>query len=412
MPYLFRSRFPVYLDPLRLAARQGEVRAVRGIGEIPSEEATQSLIDLAQTAEPEVALAAAKELSNRLPKPKVSVTSQTFALWGRWDRPERQRLAEAAWRPEFAAKAVEIGSALLSSTNTEAVECGAGILKGIGTVKEAPGVLKALGDALKMPAAQKPRHSGQNYPSDLPDPIDDLLNASVILCSLASKPEKAPTGDAEVLTYFKRLENNHEARPLIWRKLVAAHARDSLFATREAVLGSMPEPLPQSCIKYVWMGLTDGDGGVRAAACEVAGKSGHAAFLNALIKMVATGDAVTIQEAADAAGALGGGVELLKAWASRLADKDETVQSEAVLALMVVFKGPSGGFGKSGSDRCPSMKEAWARFLKTHERELRSGKKFEYESVPRDLFGNWVVSRNGKDWPPQVENQQGPIPPD
>jgi hypothetical protein len=153
------------------------------------------------------------------------------------------------------------------------------------------------------------------------------------------------------------------------------------------------------------MGLADADGGVRAAACEVAGKSGYAGFRDTLVKMVATGDAGTSEEAGEAAQALGGGVELLKAWASRLGDKDEMVQSEAFDALQVVFKRPASGFSGSSSDRCALMKEAWARFLKTHERELRAGKKFEYESVPRDLFGNWVLSRNGKDWPPQVENQ-------
>ena len=82
-----------------------------------------------------------------------------------------------------------------------------------------------------------------------------------------------------ILLYFTWLADQPPPRPEGWQQSFEAFGTSSPYAIREAVVRSVPLPLPEACVPGVRAALADKDLGVCMAACEVVGKSGDKQFL-------------------------------------------------------------------------------------------------------------------------------------
>ena len=413
-------RYPVYLPTLLSRAQAGDLRALEGISSIPIREATSALMEVAGGPNAAPSLAAAKRLGDRLPEPNLpgllpigGVSNLgDGCIFYMGDNIARQRLAASSWDADLVQKARVLAGKLLARPEAEAVASGACIIQSVGTVGDAPGVFSALDRALQAPAVVSPRHDPQDDFIDFPAPIPALLAASETLDARGYDATGSPSGHGELLAYFHHWNRKTPDRPPLWRTLIDAYGANWPYPVREAALNSIPQPVPDSCVPFVYQGLSDPDFGVRIAACSLAQKSGRKEFLKPLLDIIATEHAPWLLDAASSAASdLGGGYDLLSVWADRLADQD--LVQPSLNALQTVISGlPSGSYGTTGlspGERL-AIRDAWKKFLTDHASDLRAGKKFKYDdpALSPALFGrarHWYMP-DGSQWWPKSDSTQ------
>lgn len=404
-------RYPVYLKPLLGRAKSGDLRALEGVGHIPSPEATMALIDLANGTDAPRSLPAAQLLNDRLPDPDFSGKLPARGPFNIYDTAARKQLATQSWDPAFADKVRLLAHRFLMRPENDAVSSGAFMIQAVGTTEDAPAIFSALNHAAEMPAAINPRRDPKDDVLDFPAPIPELLRASAMLYARGYDPKGHLSGNGEFLAYFSNWTKDTPERPAEWLNLVDVYGANGTYPVREAALKSIPVPLPDSCVKFVHRGLADQDLGVCMTACTIAGKSGRKEFLKPLLEIVATeNEEWVLREAGNSALSLGGGYDLLETWTDRLTD--ENLFPLALDGLQTVLEGlPGGNSGRTDLTRAErlALRDAWKKFLADHAEELRSGKKFKYSdpAITSALFGRaraWQFP-DGTDWPMSSEAQ-------
>ncbi|MCL1921173.1 MAG: hypothetical protein FWG50_08885 [Kiritimatiellaeota bacterium] len=399
---------PVYFAPLLRHAKTGSHRALLGLGCIATREATEALTALTASDDPDLALAATRLLLMRLPPP----ANERPSFWNSppFTREFRQHLAENAWDDAFAptlrAWAAELlqrppaakkpgakpsaggsGYFRMDDLSEEAV-LGAKIMQHIGTPDDAPVVLKAMDRTLGPMVS--PRNDPKDNILDLPQPLRDLISAMDALHARGYDAirEGRMSGDAQILLYFHWLADEPGPRSPRWLVLLDTFGKGNCYPTTLAALASIPKPLPDACVAFVKGRLEEKDLGVCRAACEIAGESGNTAFLEPLIEIVATEQHEWLFRAAsNAAKKLGGGDELLQAWADRL--NDEHLYNDALGYVSGAILGDGRGFrtGRTDHSRATrlALRDAWRKFLADNADDLRQGKVFtraELEAIP------------------------------
>ncbi|MGC3989666.1 MAG: hypothetical protein QM796_08320 [Chthoniobacteraceae bacterium] len=397
-------RLPIYLNPLVARVKKGDQKALTGLEEIPTPEATQALIDLASQPDPAQSLAVAQSLASRLPDPEFNggLPSRGPAVFLGTDN--RQQLSTQSWPPAFADAVRKLALKFLARKDTEAMDCGAVMIQAVGTPEDAPAVFATLEKALQSPDQFDHRRHGSPAFAYLPSPFAELLRASNMLYNRGYY-SAGLSGDGQITAYFAHWTQESPHRPDDWLENERAFGNSSQYAIRQTALQSIPTPFPDSCLPLVQRGLNDPDIGVCMTACAIVGKSGRKEFYQPLWQLIVTeSDPSLLEAASNAAVALGGGYELYAAWADRMADQD--LQSAAFGCLDQIFAGQisgSGGNGVSRSERI-AIRDAWRKFLSAHEAEIRAGKKFKVNdpAVPLELFGkaHSISFRDGTHWPP------------
>jgi hypothetical protein len=262
-----------------------------------------------------------------------------------------------------------------------------------------------------------PRHDPKDGILNLPEPLGELARAMQALCARGFALQKRRngdfllTGDAQPFTYFFLLEQAPAPRTLDWLRLLEVFGVSGRFPTREAAVRSIPQPAPPECHAFIKSRLADADLGVCRAACEAAGRSGDQAFLPSLIEIIATENHEWLmQEAGYAASALGGGLPLHQAWASRLAD--EHLFQIALDDLQTLIEGlPRGHSGHTDLTRAEriELRAHWQDFLQLRAEEIRQGKHFPLNdpALTPALFGRareWRLP-DGRVWPGKAEGK-------
>ena len=395
-------RHPAYLEPLLRRARMGEHRALEGLEEMPSSEATAALLELAGAADANLALVAA--LERRLPLPPEH---KRFAP--RVDSDPllaRRRLIARSWKPEFAPAARAVATNLLTRSDPALVALGALILRDIGTPNDAKMLFEALDRALA------PLHSPRTKPDDnildFPQPVRELVEALNMLLARGFALGDGLSGNGQILFYFLSLAGIPPPRPDSWRQNFEAHGVSGNYPLREAALCSIPVPPPPECFPYILHAIEDPDLGVARRACTLAGQSSDAQFLPPLLDIVATEHHEwLLHEATEAATQLHAGFPLLAAWADRLNEEKLCYQAFDALGTVMDFTSRSGG-GRTDLPRAERLvlRRAWKEFLAIHEKEIRAGKRFATNdpAISTNLFGRaryWDLS-DGTVWPPQA----------
>lgn len=392
-------RHPVYLDILAGQVRDGEERALEGLGLMPTVQATETLIQLAGCADEEWTLKAANTLNRRLPHPESHYVEgrKSFRL------SMRGRLVARAWDDELVPEVRALAARLLASEDLPTVAAGAFMVVCVGTKEDAPAVLAAINKA------RNPTHRNRTDPKDnilnMPQPIRELLRAIEALGSRGYALGEHVSGEAEILVYFHVLRDDAAERPDNYRQLLEAFGTSSWFVIREAAVRSIPKPLPAEYREFVLARLEDKDLGVCRAACSAAAKSGDARYLRPLLDLIATEHHEwLLREASNAAHALDAGFALLSVWAERLAEKH--LYSLALDTLQTVLEVPNGGHsGRTDLSRAErlELRRAWKEFLALHGDEIRRGRRFSLDdaAVTGALVGRarWWQLPDGTSWP-------------
>jgi hypothetical protein len=394
---------PIYLEPLMRRARNGNRNVLESITWMATPDATAGLIELSASSDRKLALDAAQDLDQRLPDPGLQATGG-FGGFGPFTKDVRRHLVQRSWDAKFAPSVRALATNFLARSETGEMATGAFMVQAVGTTAEAAAVTSALGRALEPLVS--PRRNPNDDILDQPEPVRELISAMGALHSRGySLQEGSLNGEAEILLYFTWLAGQPPPRSDQWLKVVEAFGPNTRFPTRVAVLCSIPEPLPDSCVAFVQGRLADADLGVCRAACTIAGKSGNKVFLKPLLEIIATEHHEwLLREASDAARTLGAGYDLLDIWADRLSE--EGLYALGLDSLQTVIEGLPGGWtGRTDLNRAErlELRDQWKSFLAKHADEIRAGKKFKTDdpALTPALFGRartFQIS-NDKSWP-------------
>ncbi len=405
-------RYPVYLKILEPLAQAGDARALEAIGNLPSSEATQCLINLANgPADSKKSLEAAKTLMLRLPDPEFTGKLPPRGPFNVYATAKRQQLSTQAWDPSFVQPVRDLAKKYLTRSDKDFVAVGAFIIQAVGTVDDAPLIFQATDQSLGPLRGQPRRETAQDV-LDFAAPLPELVRAIQMLQDRGlDSVHSSGHGGASELAYFLYWVGKPAPRPDDWLQNLDAYGDDNAYPIAQTALASIPTPLPDNCIKFVERGLASQDAGVCRTACEIAEKSGHKEFLKPLLQIVQTENEEWLLRAAGSAGLqLGGGYDFLEAWSDRLVD--ENLYDIALDNLSTALDGLSGGTsGRTDLTREErlALKAAWKKFLSAHETELRQGKKFKYTdpAVSPALFGRarqWDSLPGGAPpWPPTTQ---------
>jgi hypothetical protein len=251
----------VYLEPLMRRARAGNLRALEGIGGMATTQATEALIELAGAADDKLALEAALTLNGRLPDPEFKKELPSRGPF-RFDAMEaRRRLAAQSWEERFAPKVRALAVKFLGLKETRAIGCGAFMIEAVGTPAEAPAVIAAL-DRVLNPMIN-PRHDAKDNILDFPEPIPELLRAMQSLHARGFRLDSGGlSGNAQIMLWFEWLNGEPGPRPERWLQMAEAFGTGSHYPLNEAVVRSIPSPMPPECEKLIAGALEDRDYGV------------------------------------------------------------------------------------------------------------------------------------------------------
>jgi len=393
---------PVYLKPLLRRVEAGDYKGFVGLGGIATREATEALVNLSTNANPELARMAINLLVMRMPNP----ANFKYAFWNGppFTTEFRQHLVEQSWDAEFAPALRVLATNLLTRTGAEKngintrmaasgaflrddsseseVATGAKILTLIGELEDVDAVLTAMNRALGPMV--NPRRENKDNISDLPQPLRELIGAMNALREKGYMLPEGYRGGAHGLLYFTWLADQPEPRPKDWLRFLTVFGGDqSRYPGRIAALNSIPLPLPEGCVEFVMERLSDPDLGVCRVACGIAGDSGNQTFLKPLIEIIATEHHEWLfQAASESAKKLGGGYELLEAWADRMSEEHLYDDALRYISSAVLKDRPSGiSTGRTDFTRAErlALRDAWKQFLAKHADEIKRGRQFKHD---------------------------------
>ncbi len=359
-----------------------------GISAIANTNATAALIELAESAEPKLALSAAMTLNNRLPDPEFKQELPGRGPFRNDALAARRQLSKLAWDRQFVPQVQALAVKFLKRNETAEIGTGAFMMQAVGTKDQAPAVLAAL-DRVLSPMVS-PRHDAKGNILNFPEPIPELLRAVDALHQRGLELDGGGlSGNAQIMVWFHWLENKPGSRPARWREMAEAFGDGNCYPLNETVVRSIPLPLPDDCVPLVQRALKNRDYGVCRAACEIAGRSGRQEFVAPLLAIAATEPhdwllrsvGVALQE-------LKAGFEAWEVWADRLVD--ETIYPIALDQLQVIFENVPGSYnGRTDLSREErlELRQHWRKFLAANAAELRAGKKYPLKEVPPELFG-------------------------
>lgn len=390
-------RQPIYLEGLLRRVKAGNERAVDGIASIATPAATKALIDVASSDAP-AAKDAALQLMSRLPDPEFERKLPARGPWKLDMLEERRQLSAKTWDPAFAPLVRTLALRLVADKDMSLAKAGGFMLQAVGTAEDARPVLDVLNRSLEslVGVQRGPKDDIQSYPP----PLSELLRATQVFQTCGFRLGAKPSGNAELLYYFECLAKD---RPPRWLEMLETLDPAAPYPIRQAALRSIPQPVPETCVRFVLRGLADGDPGVCNAACEVAGASKNPVFLKPVLEVVGKGTHKDLLHTASmVAHWLGGRYEVLQIWAERMADEAYLHQAVDMLQDVVALDMGSKGLMPDQAGRL-EVSALWKAFLTEHAAELKESKRFKIgdPALKAELFNRvrLYYLDGGKTWP-------------
>jgi hypothetical protein len=269
-------RDPSYLDPLLKLCQSRQPKYLQGIASIPTPEATLALVELAKDNQRHFANTAARYLLNRLPNLPASDKSPQRSKYPDGTMEYQKRIIDRSWDPALRNRIRELSWELISLNDSEAVFQGTQILEAVGTFDDISAVMEALRRTL--PDTRAPRTSVKETDLYLYCPAENLLR-TIRYFLAGGYATELPKDEIYNLLFLSRAWNDIKERPKEWWDKADKSASSPYFIEREYFLSSLPQPLPDSCVKYVLQGLNDPDCLVVRTACNVAGNSKRREFI-------------------------------------------------------------------------------------------------------------------------------------
>ena len=394
-------RYPVYLPFLLERIDAGKLDFLPSVAGIETPEATRALVARLE-GKTEIAGAVARVLTQRIPAPPP-----TFS-WPQAEeaRKQRDQRVKASWRTEFAAPTRAYALQALQSSDRETLRTASTLLNGVGTAQDLPLVMSALEKRIGM-TVQTPRwqEEGDAVPDNqdgwqLQDDCLMLMQCGAALVARGAVLPPETVGGTSASAIALRVGTKRGYQVPGRAPFQARWLRHPVPFIRQLGLESLappsyPPPAPQAVLSPEVRAvlpelLRDPDISVRAAACDLAGKSRDKTLLPDVLKVLASSrNRWLIDYANGAANALGGRYEAWTVWANRLDEKK--MLRPAIEALSHVVGGASGyGWNSSDSDAevGARLKPKWQKFLLVNRARLQKGELFSQSEAawPKDLF--------------------------
>jgi hypothetical protein len=388
---------PVYLPILAPRAAGGCERALEGIGEIPTPEATRELIRLARHEDPAFALNVVKTLNARLPDPKLEGKLPSRSPFEFDFEVKRRWLVKHSWKPEFTDDVRKIGRDLLEKDEVNKISCGAYIVQCLGGAEELRHIVKALDTAATN--AAKVREMDR-YPRPR-GACEELVRATQMLGQRGVRLKEEPRSPGEQIVYACTLSDDDKARPKKWEDIFAKALQSDIPYVRECALNHLPVPPPDALGKLLPGLIEDRDIDVAIAACRVAEKWKSPSLHEAVLRSLAVArEHWHFNAVGNAAHALGLRFERLEILVTRLDEQGMT--HECLSSLVYLLLDGLNGHGSQtdlDADTGKTCKAAWEQFLAKHRPELKKGRKFRLDdpTVPlAELFPKFTFERPRK----------------
>lgn len=397
----------IFLPALIQEAKAGHANAVTGIAGIHGAAAFEALIDLLEGPSADVAKASGAALKWRLPS-LGDPTRPAFPSWGNKDAGFQE------WNPKFRERLLNAALTMLRSKDAATVELGAALIQAQGDAAQAKALLDATQAALDSPWEIRSGKGANTL--DPPPPLRGLIQAIDALRGRGWRLGDTDGGSAVILARFRELADPNSPRPATerWKQTVLAFADANPPTFRQNAILAMPTPLPAEFEPALMKALEDKDWGVLRSACEVAGRSGRAAFVQPLCQIVEATHETFVQSAASsAAQALGARVELWESWCEVISDQDFMSEALRQLALgtLDITSGSSSGNSNFTREQRFAIRDAWREFIRKNHDRLARGERVPTgdPSVSNSLTGSdfnasdpavrFLLS-DGKSWPP------------
>ncbi len=409
-------RRPIYLPALIRHAQVGSKAAVKGIGHIATQEATQALLTLLEHRDAVIVETSAEQLLRRLPSLESPDKPSKQFIWG--SRYQFEPLLPGSWDARFDQPLLTAALKMLSHESAAVVQRAGNILNTRGSAEHAPALLAVLQKSLEV--YHEPESGSKANTLWLPKSQEALLSA---LDSLRKRgwrlEEDAGGGTAHLVAKFRQLADKDVPKPPNdeWKTSMLTWVENGPKALKISALQALPQPLSDAAAKAVMAALNDKDLGVMHEACEVAGRSKRREFRKPLVQIIETVFDSFVHHAAEgAAKACGARMELWEALASTIVDQD--LMCDAISSLIkgtIELPTSSGGGGNSGYTREQrfALRDAWRGFLQLHRKQLAAGLKIKPPSAataaaltganfcPESPVAE-IHFKDGSRWPPKV----------
>lgn len=403
---------PVYL-PLLLQHAQGgptqnAVLAVQGIASIPTIEATQALLDLAESKDAKVANEAVSLLAMRVPDPELTGKPGRRSVFENTMKDERTWLVHKSWSEKFTERVRKLGQKLVKNPDAALQSRGAFFLQCTGNASTLTSIIASLDKALSASATVS--NDGSSFPSR-PANVDELIRAAQVLIS-EGKVSETPSTPGEMALYMTAIAKIAKYRPKNWPDNYQKFLQHKIPYLRELALSSLPQPVPLSLDPLITKSLNDPDPAVQLAACGVALKLKRAEYKSALQTcLTRSREFLVINSAYNALYAIDP-VVAMEVTAARLGENGMTMELLMPLLQSSVKHNSSGtrssesaisGF-VSDSDEGKRIKPLWLKFIADNKEFFRKGGIMSIGDprlIPSLIPRNYSISdKNHKEWPP------------
>lgn len=395
--------YPVYLPLLLARIDAGKLEFLESVRGIETPDATRALVERLQGSRT-IAHIVAKVLAERLPvfyPDSLSVWPKT-----RDALQQRQNLVKASWRDEFVLPTRQYARRALESDYRPALLTAASMVENIGTAEDLAPVMAALDRRIEM-TAQTPRwHEegdsviDQNEGGQLQGDCHLLIRSGRALLNRGAVLPTDGAGSSRLSAIALQINTDRTAQATKSASFDAKWLRHPNAFIRQLALQSLTpihfSPTPPQIVLTPQVHallpalLQDPDTGVRAAACDLAGKSRDESLLPAVLNVLSTArNSWLIGNANEAARLLGGQYQVWTMWASRLDEKEMMRFAIPELAKVLSGKISSYSWNKNlEAGEGPLLKTRWQNFLRDNRARLQAGELFSPSeaSWSRDLL--------------------------
>lgn len=396
-------RYPIYLSHLEKLAGSGDERAIAGIGQIPTVDATRALLRLVDAGKPAIAKPARGELAMRLPDPALTGSLGPRNPFFNEMTARRRYLSRLSWHPDLAAGVRDRAKKLLASSDDAETSSGAFFLEAVGTPADNPPLLDALNRAIAK-TATVPRETHVSPPPR--GACQELRRAARMLLERGLGPADPPRSLGEFAEWLEGFQSSW--RPPKWESTLHAALHHSNLYVRRIAFESMSE-VPPNFSSDVGDNLNSADRDVQVAAVSLAQQAKLTALGPRVAALISsTRDEWLLGTVWSAAQALDARLAATQALVGRLTDP--TVAERAMGHLLDLF----GTNGHSGGELEPKEARAvqarWTAYIATHKTEISTGKVPLVEETKSLVPKSFSLSRDGQpDWPrPRPDTTDSP----
>jgi len=396
---------PAYRPILQEYARNGDSDALEALGKMHTVPATEALVGVISQAldrdAPDFALAAYKNMADRLPDPQFFRHEKTDPNMHQFFAKHRD-LVERTWRPEYAKTLRRLASLLTRDRQAKALEEICIIFKCVGTADDIADLTLAYTKAIEATKTLpfethqyfRPRGVAYGY-----------RFAVTQLLERGAKPSTNPQTPGEAAVYLLTMSRQKDFRPKDWPEQVIRWLGHENPYMRELVLELTPEPIPEAALQLLPKLLADPYVDLQIAACRTAAKHPREAFREPIRSILKKGTEEYLLNAATAAAAANGIAtdQVMEIWLSRIDNADLGGKAVVRLLLAVLDDNRALSQDKLEPETLAAIKARWSRFIQEHRQKLQKGHRFKIgdPEITPDLFPRgFQFHDNGKPWPP------------